>query len=92
MIVYEECLSRHHLEPLKMLVYINKFSSVTRALGYAISDLIMDHVNFGHIGIYEPHNAKTLIKKGFYKNEEEFVRVAAREFLKKRNLWLKNFD
>lgn len=81
MISYEECLSKYYLERLKRLVYRDKFSSVAEVLEYAISDLIMEHVDFGHIATDEPHTAQTLIKKQIYPNEREFVRTAVREFL-----------
>lgn len=92
MITYEKCLSEHYLGPLRKLVYRSEFSSVAKVLEYAISDLIMQHVNFGHIAMHDLHDARILIKKGFYISEREFVRTAVREFLKREKLWMKKFS
>jgi len=92
MIDYKECLSDRHLLPLDILRYRGKFPTVAKAIEYSIAQLIGEHVDCGHINADEPHNAQTLIKKDYYTDEKEFVRVAVRSYLKKEGLWIKKFD
>jgi len=93
MITYEKFIpKKHYLTSLKRLVYSGEFSSTAKALGNAISDLIMEHVMFEHISPREDHTVETLIKKQYYLNDIEFLRTAVREFLKKKNSWPGKLD
>jgi len=90
--IYEEFLSERYLGLLKQLVKIDEFSSVGKAIEWSIVDLLIEHASFGHIEMYEPHTAQTLIKKGYYPNQEEFIRESVRKFLKKKGMWSRRYN